>query len=177
MNVIDLLEADHRLVEDLFTRYRNLHHPEGREEIAEEIIHELSVHAAVEEIFVYPLVRRSLDDGEDVADHAIEEHQKVKELLKDLEKREADSVEHIKVMNDVIDSTRHHISEEESDMLARLRQRCDQDTLEEMGAAVESAKKVVPTRPHPLVPGTATAQLIAGPWASLVDRARDLVDR
>ena len=38
-----------------------------------------------------------------------------------------------------------------------------------------SLKKIVPTHPHPLVPGTATAQMIAGPWAGMVDRVRDLL--
>jgi hypothetical protein len=52
----------------------------------------------------------------------------------------------------------------------------DADTLERLGTVVEEAKKVVPTHPHPLVPGTATAQLVAGPWASIVDRVRDVVD-
>ena len=42
---------------------------------------------------------------------------------------------------------------------------------------VEKAKSLVPTHPHPLVPGTATAQLVAGPWASIVDHVRDLVSR
>ena len=40
---------------------------------------------------------------------------------------------------------------------------------------MEQAKKVVPTHPHPLVPGTATAQLVAGPWAATVDKVRDLL--
>ena len=40
---------------------------------------------------------------------------------------------------------------------------------------MEKAKSAVPTHPHPLVPGTAMAQLVAGPWASLVDHLRDLV--
>ena len=40
---------------------------------------------------------------------------------------------------------------------------------------VEQAKKVVPTHQHPLVPGTATAQLVAGPWAATVDKVRDLL--
>ena len=39
---------------------------------------------------------------------------------------------------------------------------------------VEHAKVVAPTHPHPLVPGTATAQLAAGPWASVIDKVRDL---
>ena len=48
-------------------------------------------------------------------------------------------------------------------------------TLATLASIVDKAKSVVPTHPHPLVPGTATAQLVAGPWAAMVDKARDLV--
>lgn len=172
MNVIDLLENDHSEVNELFRRFQIADKAETKDEIAKQIVHELSVHAAVEEQFVYPLVRLQLDG--DTADHAIEEHAEVKELLTSVEKHDAGSTEHEKAMTEIIDSVRHHVEEEEGDMFARLRETTGEATLERVGTVVESAKKVVPTHPHPLVPGTATAQLVAGPWASIVDKARDV---
>jgi hypothetical protein len=60
-------------------------------------------------------------------------------------------------------------------VLPKLRQATDAELRDKVGSVVEKAKSVVPTHPPPMVPGNAVAQLLAGPWASLVDHARDLV--
>jgi hemerythrin superfamily protein len=175
MNVIDLLEKDHAEVDELFRRVNLSEKPETLEELTRQIVHDLSVHAAVEEQFVYPLIRAKLDGGSEAADEAIEEHQEAKRLLADLEKLEAGSAEHSETMQKLIEAIRHHVEEEENGVFPDLRSSVDDSTLDRLGTVVEEAKKVVPTHPHPLVPGTATAQLVAGPWAAMVDKTRDLL--
>jgi hemerythrin superfamily protein len=175
MNVIDLLSNDHAEVDELFRRVNLSEKPETIEELTRQIVHDLSVHAAVEEQFVYPLVRAKADDGSELADEAIDEHQQVKRLLADLEKQEAGTSEHKATMDQLIEQVRHHVEEEEGELFATLRSSTDAETLERVGTVVEEAKNLVPTHPHPLVPGTATAQLVAGPWAAVVDKVRDLV--
>ena len=69
---------------------------------------------------------------------------------------------------------RHHISDEEGEMFAHMRQVIDEEELRRLGARVEAFKKVAPTRPHPSVPNTPLARTAAGPAASLLDRMRDL---
>lgn len=175
MNVIQLLENDHREVDELFRRVNLSEKDDSIEELTKQIVHDLSVHAAVEEQFVYPLLRTKVDGGGEMADEAIEEHQEAKRLLADLEKLEAGSAEHGTTMQKLIDAIRHHVEEEEGEVFPKLRDAVDESTLDKLGALVEQAKKVVPTHPHPLVPGTATAQLVAGPWAATVDKVRDLL--
>lgn len=175
MNIVELLKKDHREVDELFRRFQIAEVPESLDEIAKDIVHELSVHAAVEEQFVYPLVRARLDEDGDLADHSIEEHAEVKELLTEIERLKAGSEEHTETMMKVIESVRHHVAEEENEILPKLQAKCDADTLEKVGGVVDKAKSVVPTHPHPLVPGTAAAQLVAGPWAAIIDKTRDLV--
>ncbi|HAS11964.1 MAG TPA: hemerythrin [Acidimicrobiaceae bacterium] len=175
MHVIQLLENDHREVDELFRRVHLSEKPETIDELTKQIVHDLSVHAAVEEQFVYPLLRAKVDGGSAMADEAIEEHQQAKRLLADLEKLDAGSADHAKAMESLIETIRHHVEEEESDVFPELRDAVDASTLDRMGDLVEQAKKVVPTHPHPLVPGTATAQLVAGPWAATVDKVRDLL--
>lgn len=171
MDVIKLLENDHSDVSEKFRRFNIADKAETKDEIAKEIVHDLSVHAAIEELFFYPLVRLKLD-GE-TADHAIEEHAEVKRLLADVEKSEAGSAAHQSAMDQIIESVRHHIEEEETDVFSEIQEKTDSATLERLGSMMETAKKTVPTHPHPLVPGTATAQLMAGPWAAIVDKVRD----
>ena len=175
MNVIQLLEKDHAEVDELFRRVNLSEKPESIDELTKQIVHDLSVHAAVEEQFVYPLIRAKVEGGNEMADEAIDEHQEAKQLLADLEKLDAGSAEHSATMEKLMDAIRHHVEEEENDVLPKLRDSVDGSTLDKMGTLVEQAKKVVPTHPHPLVPGTATAQLVAGPWAATVDKVRDLL--
>ncbi len=175
MNVIDLLESDHREVDELFRRVNLSEKDDSIEELTRQIVHDLSVHAAVEEQFVYPLIRAKVDGGGDMADEAIEEHQQAKRLLADLEKLDAGSAEHSTAMQQLMETIRHHVEEEEGDVFPKLRSEVDEGTLDKVGTLVEQAKKVVPTHPHPLVPGTATAQLVAGPWAAMADKVRDVL--
>ncbi len=175
MEIIELLTNDHRAVDELFRRYHLSSRDDSIEELTKEIVHELSVHAAVEELFVYPLVRAKVEGGGDLADEAIDEHQSVKRLLADIEKLAIDSAEHGTKMDELIDAVRHHVEEEEGEVFPKLRDSVSASLRDNVGTVVEQAKSVVPTHPHPLVPGTATAQLVAGPWAAAVDKIRDLV--
>lgn len=175
MDIIELLENDHREVNELFRRFQLAEKPDTLDDLAKQIVHELCVHTAVEEQFVYPYLRLKLDDGSELADRSISEHAQVEGLLADIEKQDAGTAEHTRTMHQVIEAVRRHIEEEEGTIFPQLRDSADQKGLERLASIVEAAKVAVPTHPHPLIPGTATAQLIAGPWAAIVDRARDLV--
>lgn len=177
MNVIQLLTNDHREVDDLFEATARTDGTGSIKDLTDKIVHELSVHAAVEEQFVYPFLRAKVDNGDDMADESIDEHKQAKRLLSDLESQQPGSTEHRQTLSQLIAAVRHHVEEEENEMFPALRQAADDDTLERLGSVVEKAKGMVPTHPHPLVPGTATAQLVAGPWATIVDKTRDLVSR
>lgn len=50
-----------------------------------DIVRELSIHVAVEEQALYPAMRPSLPNGDEKVDHAIDEHQQVKEILVELD--------------------------------------------------------------------------------------------
>jgi hemerythrin superfamily protein len=175
VEITELLTRDHREVDELFRRYNLSEREDSIEDLTGKIIHELSVHAAVEELFVYPLIRAKVDGGKEAADHAIEEHQQAKRLLTDIEKSEPADTEHQEAMRSLIATVRDHVAEEEDEVFPALRAQTGDELREQVGAVVEKAKVAVPTHPHPLVPGTATAQLMAGPWASAVDKVRDIL--
>lgn len=175
MDIIELLTKDHDEVDELFRRFNLAEKPETLDELGRQIVHELSVHAAVEELFVYPLARVKVEGGNELARHAIEEHAEVKRLLADIEKTDPADERYAELMSEVIDSVRHHVEEEQEEFFPKLKDTTDAAERERLGETVDKAKGLVPTHPHPLVPGTMTAQLAAGPWASLVDKVRDLV--
>jgi hemerythrin superfamily protein len=56
MNPIQLIKQDHRMVKGLFRKFERASRSADRQKIGQEIIEELSVHSAIEEQLIYPLI-------------------------------------------------------------------------------------------------------------------------
>ena len=140
MDVIDLLTNDHAEVNALFGRFKQASKPETKQELATQIVHELSVHAAVEEQFVYPLMRAKLENGSEKASHAIEEHAEVKRLLADIEKLDSDKADFDKKMAKVTESVQHHVQEEHDELFPKVEKLFDAETLEAIAEAMEETR-------------------------------------
>jgi hemerythrin superfamily protein len=177
MDAVALLKHDHLTVEGLFKRYESLgrNHAEERRRIVQEIIRELSVHAAIEEKVLYPEVQEVLADGESLAREALEEHEEAKEVLAELDDMDADEPGFDPKVRSLIKDVRHHVEEEETEMFPKLESAVAPATLNELGQKMENAKKLAPTRPHPQAPDTPPGNLAAGPIAGVADRVRDVI--
>jgi hemerythrin superfamily protein len=177
-DVIEVLEHDHREVEEMFTELESLRGASSdeaqsrRKELTEQVTIELVRHSVAEEILVYPKVEDKVSSDE--AEHAREEHAEAEETLQRLEKLDADDPAFDDGLATLMKEIRHHIEDEEGEMFAHMREVIDDEELRSLGARVEAFKKVAPTRPHPNVPNEALPRLAAGPAASLFDRMRDL---
>src|SRR4051812_29989599 len=88
MDAITILREDHRTVEALFKKFEGLGEraAKSKQSTVEKIVRELSIHAAIEEQLLYPLVREKLRDKNDLALEALEEHLLVKIELAQLDK-------------------------------------------------------------------------------------------
>ncbi|NIK58430.1 hemerythrin domain-containing protein [Kribbella shirazensis] len=173
-NLVAVITKDHREVERIFAELETgSGTPEHRRALADHMTTELVRHSVAEEMFMYPAARKALPDGDQVADHEIEEHAEVERTLKDLEGVEATDPTFAELVGKVITDVRHHIAEEEQQLLPRLQQACSADELRELGDKVVKAKAVAPTRPHPSAPDKPPANLILAPGTGLIDRLRD----
>jgi hemerythrin superfamily protein len=174
MDAINLTLQDHRHVESLFARYEALTGDGDRKrDIVHEIIRELSIHAAIEEQFLYPVMRSNLPDGKSLVEEAIQEHQEAKELLDELDGMTPDDGGYDERVRSLIRDVRHHVQEEEDELLPKLRSAVSQERLEQVGEAMEAGKRLAPTRPHPHAPSTPPGNIAVGPAAAVVDRVRD----
>lgn len=173
-DVIEVLEQDHREIEEIFQQLESLDgdSPDRRKELVQQVTLELARHSVAEEVIVYPPVASKI--SEDEAEHAKTEHAEAEEHLAALEKLDPESPEFGAELSALIEDIRHHIEDEEGEMFVHMRETFSQDDLDSMGTRVEAFKKVAPTRPHPNVPNDALARLATGPLASVVDRLRDL---
>lgn len=177
-DVIEVLEHDHREVEEMFAELESLRGSASeearkrRKDLADQVTIELVRHSVAEEVLVYPAVEDKVSKEE--AEHAREEHAEAEETLARLDKLDADDPGFDDELATLMREIRHHIEDEEERMFADMRRVLDEDELRRLGSRVEAFKKVAPTRPHPNVPNEPLPRAAAGPAASLLDRMRDL---
>ena len=97
-----------------------------------------------------------------------------KSVLQKLEKLDVDSVEFTRLLTELRDAVLDHAEHEEKDEFARLGHELSSAELETMGRAAKLAEAIAPTRPHAGVESQ-VANLVAGPFAAMLDRARDAI--
>jgi hemerythrin superfamily protein len=173
-DLVDDIISDHREVEAVFSQIEN-GGDEGKRDLVEHVIAELVRHSVAEEQYLYPAARRVLPDGDEIADHELEEHAEAEEVMKAIEKADPQDAEFDELVGKLIEDVRHHIQEEETKLLPKLREACDAAELGELGEKFENSKKLAPTRPHPWAPDRPPANKILGPGAGLIDRMRDAI--
>lgn len=173
MNAVELVKRDHRTVETLFAGFQSSD-PQQRQEVLPQIIRELSVHAAIEEAYLYPLVADEVEGGGELVDEAEKEHQQVKEILGRLDGKvdKAHTKEVAEMVTRLQRDVQHHVEEEESELLPKLESAVSKTRLNDVGAEMKKAKDSAPTRPHPNQP---PATELTGKANAALDKARDKV--
>jgi hemerythrin-like domain-containing protein len=133
MDAVSMLREDHRKVKELFRQFEEAEDESTKKEIAQTAIKELKVHTALEEELFYPAVRREIDEEEKI-DEALEEHHVAKLLIAELSRMKP-SYEHFDAKFKVLaESVKHHIEEEETEMLPEVEGEIDADGLGEQMA-------------------------------------------
>jgi hemerythrin superfamily protein len=171
-DVVQLLTAQHEEIKNLFRAVGEAS-GEARREPFECLVRLLAVHETAEEEVVYPALRAAGAGA--VADARIAEEQEAKRTLADLEKLGPTGDNFLPGFDQLRDAVVSHAENEEREVFPVLRSKELAGQLEAMGTAVKAAEAMAPTHPHPHVPGTATANLVAGPMAAIVDRVRDAI--
>jgi hypothetical protein len=164
------LEKDHQTVASLFQSF-SAAEPEERTDILRSIVQELSVHAVIEEKEVYPLVRQLLPEGDRLAEEAEGDHQRMKEILADLDGADGSDPEVESKVEALEQELLAHVEEEQVEILQQLRWSLPPAEFTALGERLEEARQSAPTRPHP----HASAGGVSEKIAAVVDRARDAV--
>jgi hemerythrin superfamily protein len=173
MDAIELLAHDHRMVEQLFRDYESAASVAQKRGVVEIVIRELSKHAALEELMVYPLAKHVLPNGANEIDEHLAEHMNVKKLLHQLDRLKAGDERTDELVHELARTVAEHIREEEGEFFPALRAAVDEPALQELGAALDESKQLAPTRPHPAAPEEPPALALAAPVAAIYDRLRD----
>ncbi len=120
------------------------------------------------------MAQNAIKSPTDVVDERLHEEREAKTVLQKLEKLDVDSAEFTRLLTELRDAVVEHAEHEEHDEFSKLGQELSGDELKRMGRAAKLAEAIAPTRPHAGVESQA-ANLAAGPFAAMLDRARDAI--
>jgi hemerythrin-like domain-containing protein len=172
-DVIDILVSDHRDVTALIGEIWAVTDPMIRRDLTDTAISEVVRHAVAEEMYVYPLIRKYLADGDKAVEHDVEEHKQLERTMKRLEGVDVSGAEFDAALREFETLLADHVQDEEAHQFPELRRRVPHEELAELAGKVEMAKKLAPTRPHPGAPNNQLFHKLVGPGVGLVDRLRD----
>ena len=154
MDAVDFLIGEHRAVDALFARFEDLRGSDdaaAKEAVVTDIVGELRVHAEIEEAVFYPAIRKALAEGDTLADESLHEHQEVKDTLVEVEGMSAEEAQFEARVTTLINDVRHHVNEEEGEILPKLQRALGELTLQALGEELRAAKEARTSGREPAV--------------------------
>jgi hemerythrin-like domain-containing protein len=139
---VTLLKEDHKAVKELFDRFEQAKSDGPKKKAARQAIMELKVHAAIEEEIFYPAFDAEVQekDSHFIKLEAEEEHHVVHVLIAELDKMRDDDEYFDAKFTVLAENVRHHIKEEETEMLPKAKA-MGSERLRELGAQMAARKK------------------------------------
>lgn len=141
---ISIIKQDHQTVEDLFQEYETLGDDAlvTKRKLVDQIITELTLHSEMEETICYPRFEEVFNKEEDkMVEEAYVEHAGAKKLLDDLRKLEPDQPEFDASVQVLMEQIRHHVEEEETELLPAVEKEMPEEELEAMGDEMAAFKE------------------------------------
>ncbi len=136
MNAIELLESQHRDVEETFAQIETATDPSTRAKLFETLADSLAIHAAIEEHQFYPVVKAN--GAREIVLEAAEEHLAVKRVVADIMKIDPSDETFDAKLKFLKQLVMAHVKEEESQLFPQVKKLLPPDQLEELGDEMES---------------------------------------
>ncbi len=151
-SAVELLKEQHRQVEKVFQQLQRAR-GDGEHELFRMLADMLAAHATIEERLFYPEVARALGQRELVLE-ALEEHLAQKRLLTDMMEEDVDEEVFGAKCSLLEEQVKHHVREEESEILPKAQRKLGKERLAEMGAEMERTfQELMQKEPRRQVPG------------------------
>ncbi|HEU4834357.1 MAG TPA: hemerythrin domain-containing protein [Pyrinomonadaceae bacterium] len=138
MDAFNLLKADHRKVEELFSQLESAS-GQAKMRVFEQIKTELELHTHIEETIFYPALEEPKQTHE-LTLEAYEEHDVVKNLLKELSRAKLPTEEWEAQAKVLQENVEHHVEEEENELFKKARVALSKDDIETLGEQMENEK-------------------------------------
>jgi 50S ribosomal subunit-associated GTPase HflX len=144
MDVLELIKAEHRLVESLFSEIENAEDTHKLYDSFNQLYEALNVLAEVEKQVFYPAIRNCIDI-ENLVDAAQKEQNEAKQMLEDVSSLSPTSAEFKAKIRDLKQAIQHHIQEEENEVFSQVLQCMSQEERSQLGSEFEVVKSKLQT--------------------------------
>jgi iron-sulfur cluster repair protein YtfE (RIC family) len=124
-DMLDMLRSDHMKVESMLIQLRISRDGIHRTKLLRTIRQDLDKHMRIEEEIFYPACER-IQKIHGLVEHSYEEHQKAKQMLKDLSNMDPESTRFSTQVTKVITEIEHHVVHEEEEIFPAVRKYMDQ---------------------------------------------------
>ena len=139
MDAFNLLKADHRKVEELFSKLENAS-GQAKLRVFEQIKTELELHTHIEEKIFYPALEKPKQTHE-LTLEAYEEHDVVKKLLRELSRAKSPTEEWEAQAKVLQENVEHHVEEEENELFKKAQAALSEEDIEALGEQMEAEKE------------------------------------
>jgi hemerythrin superfamily protein len=149
MDVLSLLKSDHDTVKELFSRFEHTTKTAYKEkqELFEQIRHELFLHSKAEEQVFYPALKAFNGDGRKLVAQAMREHKDIDELLTQISRMEPQDEEYVERVQALMEEVEYHIDGEEGQIFQFAKENCPREQLEHLATEVEQRKAALARQP------------------------------
>ncbi|MHC3475363.1 hemerythrin domain-containing protein [Streptomyces sp. 7R007] len=173
-DVVAILLEQHARIKELFATVLGAQ-GDAKKDAFDELRALLAVHETAEEMILRPVAADTAGKAE--ADARNEEEAEANKVLAALEKMDVTSAEFDAELAKFQQAVVDHAAHEEQEEFPAVRAGCTEEQLRKMGRRLQSVEAMAPTHPHPTAAGSPKAQWMTGPFASMVDRAKDALSR
>jgi hemerythrin superfamily protein len=139
--IVQVLQTEHRAVEDLLQRLA----VEGDETVAAELVkqimRELMSHSTAEDRVVYSTIEHNEEMEEDV-EHARDEHAGIDEKLMAVVEAQPGNPDFKEKVQQLIECVQHHVEREENEILPKASQLIDAETSRELALLFKKQKQI-----------------------------------
>lgn len=128
-----LILSEHEAFRRAFAEIEQLSDDEELATRWRELADQLEVHAAGEEEIFYPALLKDVDDSEDDTEHAVKDHNEIREATRKVDDHEVGSNAWWEAFREAREATVDHLGEEERDVLPPFKDEVGDQEREQLG--------------------------------------------
>lgn len=139
MDILELIQAEHRKVEKLFSEIERAKDGDRIYDYFNQLYQVLILHSHCEEMTLYPAMRE-YEETEELIEEAEEEHIEAEELLEEVKSLSPGSREFTAKIKELKAAVMHHVKEEENKIFSAVKDCMSAEELQELAEEFQEVK-------------------------------------
>lgn len=139
MDIFELIKADHRKAESLFSEIEQTDESQKLDQYFKQLYQELNLHTQTEELTFYPAMRDH-ERTRKLVVKAEKEHNTVKIILKQIKSMDSASSEFKVKIRELKEAVGHHVQEEENKVFPQICQNINNEELQQLAQKFQETR-------------------------------------